>query len=137
MRGLPAVHRPQIDCRMHQRPRDIISVFEMRGLTEIFTWRVKRDYPHPWWNISQIPEEHQLFCCLTGSTGTTSRCSRSSSCRQVSFCGSSSSTLGTSWPNRYGWPKRSDTSSNRWRGLRSASNRRTTNGAARGQRKSR
>ncbi|KAL0284649.1 UNVERIFIED_CONTAM: hypothetical protein Sangu_2816500 [Sesamum angustifolium] len=68
---------------------------------------VKGHYPHPWANILQIPQEHQLLWLATGGTAMMRACSRSSSRRPGSSCESSLPTPATSWPDRCAWLRRS------------------------------
>ncbi|KAL0311573.1 UNVERIFIED_CONTAM: hypothetical protein Sangu_2452000 [Sesamum angustifolium] len=72
--------------------------------------RVKGHYPHPWANISQIPQDHQLFWFQKLKVSYWWDCDDESMFKLVkSQAGSSCEavpTPGTSWPDHYGWPRR-------------------------------
>ncbi|KAK4385965.1 hypothetical protein Sango_2720500 [Sesamum angolense] len=57
-RGL-AVHRPRPDSGMHDHHQRHYFPHRPRGIT--LASRMRGHYPHPLANISQIPQEHQLF----------------------------------------------------------------------------
>ncbi|KAL0337633.1 UNVERIFIED_CONTAM: hypothetical protein Scaly_2038400 [Sesamum calycinum] len=100
--GLP-VHKPRPGRGMHyhhERNQRHYFPHKLRGITSASIMRDPTGAP-----AILIPEVE-----ATGGTATTRACSRSSSRRPKSSCGRGLPTPPTSWPDYYGYPRRSGVS---------------------------